>query len=173
MESKAGSGDFGRGDRSEKGPSWDKKEIQVWKLGEKVEKADFRHQLDAIDLQLEAIHQFKYPELILKKITMSEDVIDDIMFNEIREQVNVDLPGYAHVKPIYWDVEEKTRFMLTHLLGKLNTELHGKSVSVKNRNGLELYRLVNQSVDALSTNANFNLDCKLMTFAKEHPAFKT
>ena len=50
----------------------DKKEVQVWKLGEKVEKADFRHWLDAIAVQLEAVHQFKYPELILKKIRTSE-----------------------------------------------------------------------------------------------------
>ena len=73
----------------------DKKEVQVCKLGEKVEKADFRHCLDAIDLQLEAIHQFKHPELILKKIRMSEDVIDDSMLNEIREQVNADLPEFG------------------------------------------------------------------------------
>ena len=50
----------------------------------------------------------------------------------------MDLPEHAHVKPIDWDYGEKTRYMLTYLLGRINKELHGKSVSVKNRNGLEL-----------------------------------
>ena len=94
------------------------------------------------------------------------------MLNEIREQVNVDLPEYAHVKPIDWDFEEKTRFMFTYLLGNINTELHGKSVSVNNRYGPELYRPVNQSVDALPTNTKFYFDCQLATFAKEHPEVK-
>ena len=62
--------------------------------------------------------------------------------------------------------------MITYTLGRLNTEMHGKSVSVKNRNGLELYRLVNQSVDALPTNAKFYLDCQLLMFAKENPELK-
>ena len=111
-------------------------------------------------MQLEAIHQFKYPELIPKKIRMSEDVIDDNMLNEIREQVNIGLPEYARVKPIDWDFWEKARFTFAYLFGKLNTEPHGKSVSVKNRNGLEPYRLVSQSVDALPTIAKFYLDCR-------------
>ena len=85
MEGKTNSGDFGRGDRPGKGPRMDKKEVQVWKCWEKVEKADFRHCLDAIDVQLEAVHQFKYPGLILKKIRMCEDVTDYNMLNEIRE----------------------------------------------------------------------------------------
>ena len=100
-------------------------------------------------------------------------MIDDNMLNDIREQVNADLPEYAHVKPIDWDIEEKTRFMFTYLLGKLNTELHGKSVSVKNRNGLEIYRLVSQSVDALPTNAKFYFACQPTTFAKEYPEVKS
>ena len=45
-------------------------------------------------------------------------------------------------------------------------------MSVKNRNGLERYRLVNQSVDALPTNAKFYLDCQLRIFAKEYPESK-
>ena len=60
---------------------------------------------------------------------MSEDVIDDNMLNEIREQVKVDLPEYAHVKPAGWESEEKTPFMFIDPLGKLSTELHGKSVA--------------------------------------------
>ena len=114
----------------------------MWKLGEKVEKADFRHWLDAIDLELEAIHQFKHHELIFNHIRMRDDVIDDSMLNEIREQVNRDLPHDAEVRPIDWDFEEKTRFMFTCIFGRLNTELHGKIASEKNRNSLELYRPV-------------------------------
>ena len=171
MERKVGSGDFGRGERPEssKGMRMDKKEVQVWKLADKVEKTDFRHWLDAIDVQLEAVHQFKYPELILKRVRMCEEEITDDVHNEIRELVNKDLPREVVVNAMDWDFEEKTRFMFTYLLGKLNTELHGKSIGVKSRNGLELYRIVNQSVDALPLNAKFYLDCQLTTFAKGVP----
>ena len=97
----------------------DKKEVQVWKLADKVEKADFRHWLDAIDVQLEAVHQFKYPELILKKVRMREEEITDDVLNEIRESVKKDLPREVVVNAMDWDFEEKTQFMFTQLLGKL------------------------------------------------------
>ena len=46
----------------------DKKEVAAWKLPDQISKADFRHWIDAVDLQLEAVHGLPYPELILDKI---------------------------------------------------------------------------------------------------------
>ena len=42
----------------------DKKEVSVWKLVDGVTKPDFRHWIDSIDIQLEAIHGFIYPDLV-------------------------------------------------------------------------------------------------------------
>ena len=46
----------------------DKKELSVWKIPENVAKPDFRHWLDTVDIQLEAIHGFQFPDLVLEKI---------------------------------------------------------------------------------------------------------
>ena len=46
----------------------DKKELSVWKIPENVAKLDFRHWLDTVDIQLEAIHGFQFPDLVLEKI---------------------------------------------------------------------------------------------------------
>ena len=40
----------------------------MWKLNDNVSKPDFRHWLDSVDLQLEAIHGFAYPDLVLEKV---------------------------------------------------------------------------------------------------------
>ena len=53
----------------------DKKEVSVWKLSDNVSKPDFRHWLDSVDLQLETIHGFVYPDLVLEKVKrLSADV---------------------------------------------------------------------------------------------------
>ena len=49
-------------------PKHDKKEVSVWKLPDGVSKPDFRHWIDGIDIQLEVIHGFVYPDLVFEKI---------------------------------------------------------------------------------------------------------
>ena len=43
-------------------------------------------------------------------------------------------------------------------MSKLNTELHSKTFGVENKNGLEVYRLICHSVDAVPENYKFYLD---------------
>ena len=38
---------------------------------------------------------------------------------------------------------------------KLNTDLHGKTIGIEDRNGLELYRQILQSIDQIPDNAKF------------------
>ena len=40
----------------------DKKQVSVWKLPDNVSKPDFRHWLDSVDIQMEAIYGFVYPD---------------------------------------------------------------------------------------------------------------
>ena len=49
-------------------PKHDKKQVSVWKLPDGVSKPDFRHWLDSVDIQLEAIHGFIYHDLVSEKI---------------------------------------------------------------------------------------------------------
>ena len=50
------------------------------------------------------------------------------------------LPGADLIDPFTWEFVDKSRWMYTYLLGKLNTELHSKTFGVENKNGLEVYR---------------------------------
>ena len=71
LDGKGGSGHFG--ESSGKGKSTlDKKEVNVWKLPESLSKADFRFWLDAVDTQLEAIHVFSKPEIVLAHVRRME-----------------------------------------------------------------------------------------------------
>ena len=56
--------------------SVDKKEIAVWKLPEDVDKINFRHWLDAVDMQLEMVHNFKHANILLNRIRRSATEID-------------------------------------------------------------------------------------------------
>ena len=66
------SGDF-KFERGSSAPvaKFDKKEVSVWKLADGVSKPDFRHWVDFVDLQLEAIHGFAYPDLVLHRSSAS------------------------------------------------------------------------------------------------------
>ena len=60
-----------------------------------------------------------------------------------------------------WDFNMTGRFLWTYLFGKLNTNLHSKSVSIENRNGFELYRLVVTAIDKIPENAKFLMGADL------------
>ena len=51
--------------------------------------------------------------------------------------------------------------MFTYLLWMLNTDLHTKTVSVENKNGLEVYRQICNIVGAVPENYKFFLDSQL------------
>ena len=48
--------------------------------------------------------------------------------------------------------------MYTYLLSKLNTELHTKTIGVEDKKGLEVYRLICNTVDAVLENYKFYPD---------------
>ena len=56
-----------------------------------------------------------------------------------------------------WQFAEKTRFMYKFLISNLSTKLHGKTIGIEARNGLELYRQVVQAVDDIPENAKLRM----------------
>ena len=46
--------------------------MAVWKLPESLGKAGFRHWIQAVDLQLEVIHKFKYAGQVLDQVERSK-----------------------------------------------------------------------------------------------------
>ena len=57
-----------------------------------------------------------------------------------------------------WNFVEKTRWLHTYLINKLNTDLHSKIASVEGKNGFEVYRQICNIVDAVPANYKFFLD---------------
>ena len=56
----------------------------------------------------------------------------------------------------------------TYLCNKLNTELHGKTLGIEGRNGLELYRQVAQAVDQIPENAKFLMGADLSGMVQKY-----
>ena len=48
------------------------KDVTVWKLPEQVTKQEFRHWLDTIDTNLDAVHCYHFPEVVLDKVKRYE-----------------------------------------------------------------------------------------------------
>ena len=69
-----------------------------------------------------------------------------------------------------WNFAEKGRFLWTYLLSKLNTELHGKSISIDGRNGFELLRQVIRTVDDIPENAKFLMGAELSAMVEKYGA---
>jgi hypothetical protein len=61
-------GDTGKGSDSGFGKGVDRKELAVWKLPDDVTKIQWRHWANAVDLQLEAVHNWRHADIVLNRI---------------------------------------------------------------------------------------------------------
>ena len=66
----------------------DKKELSVWKLPDNVSKPDFRHWLDTVDIQLDAIHGLQYPDLVLEKIKRLPSEVTGELLSQVITKIN-------------------------------------------------------------------------------------
>ena len=167
-------GKRGGKDQQSMSPTVDRKGVAVWKLPEHVSKQEFRHWVDTIDTNLDAPHGFNYLEMVLDKVKRSEVEVNEGNRKLIIAMVNTEVPanklidveiakgkarspeGFSggadpwHEKQDILEdcnFEEKSRFLYTFLLSKLNTELHGKMLGIEGRNGFELYRQIVRAVE--------------------------
>ena len=55
----------------------------------------------------------------------------------------------------------------TFLIGKINTDMHERTATIEGKNGYELYRILYNSVDPISVNAEFACDQAIMKLSQE------
>ena len=82
-EGKGGSSGEGKGSTR-----IDKKDTAVWKLPDDLDKLSFRHWVDAVDQQLEAVHGFKHASFVMKEIRRSAAEITADTFHTCIEKAN-------------------------------------------------------------------------------------
>jgi hypothetical protein len=160
-----------------------------------VSKPDFRHWADSVDLQLEAVHNFVFPDLVLEKVKRLTSEVTEASLGQIIAKINEEhkkkegakrvaenghppgLPGTdpwaegrlaGHmcpdlIPPESWEFTAKTRWLYTYVLGKLNAELHGKTIGIEGKNGLEMYRQICNIIDAVPENYKFYLDSQFIS----------
>ena len=66
----------------------DKKEVAVWKLQDGVTEPDFRHWLDIIDSNFDAVHHLQYSEIVLDKLRSFDEEVTATNWGEIIGQAN-------------------------------------------------------------------------------------
>ena len=93
-------------DQDKRGPTVDRKEISVWKLLVGVSKPEFRHWVDTIATNVDAVLGFKFPEVVLDKVKRSEVPVDETIWKLIIAMANVDLPPN---KAIDKEIEERAK----------------------------------------------------------------
>ena len=69
-------------------PKINKKDVNVWKLPDEVGKAEFRRRADSVDVQLEAVCGFKFPDVVVDKVRRSEMVINETWLKTSIETMN-------------------------------------------------------------------------------------
>ena len=144
LQARAGSGGEGPPRGSGGGAfrsSVDKKEIAVWKLPEDVDKINFRHWLDSVDMQLEMVHNFKHANILLNRIRRSATEIDADTFTTCVFDANKDALKAAHELGVDDDggisegrdyvFQDKTKFLNAYLIPKINSELHSKTSGIE------------------------------------------
>ena len=178
----------GRGEGNQKGKGMDKKDVAVWKLPEELNKIQFRHWNDAVETQLEMVHGYSHASYVLNRVRRSAVPIDKQSFKICFNQAEQDLKEAAkelkvdggseegefdpwlndeHASSIdQYDFSQRTLFLNAYLIGKLNTDLHDKTISVEHQNDFELYRQVCQIVDALLENAKLHMSNAPSNLAK-------
>ena len=175
-----------------KGPSIDRKEVSVWKLPDHVSKQEFRHWLDAVDTYLSAAQNFEFPEVVLDRVRRHPDEVNQSNWATVMANANAEVPrnkkidewtssgksgdfmGVPGADPWKidlapsWEFVSTSRYLYTFLCNKINTELHGRTIGIEDRNGLELYRQIVQSVDAIPDNAKFLMGADIGNLVHKH-----
>ena len=135
----------------------------MWKLPDQVTKQEFRHWLDAVDTYLSAAQKFEFPEVVLDKVRRHTDEVNQSNWAALMASASADVPrnkqieewassgrqgdflGVPGADPWLtdlapdWEFVATSRYLYTFLGNKINTDLHGKTIGIENRNGLELY----------------------------------
>ena len=149
----------------------DRKDVVVWKLPESVSKPDFRHWCDTVCANLEAVHKLVFPDVVFDKLRRQEVEITQESWQVVIAQAEEELVRMGEQSSdlaASWGFAEKGRFLWTYLLSKLNTELHGKSISIAGRNGFELFRQVVRAVDDIPDNAKCLTGAELSDMVKKY-----
>ena len=162
-----------RGEESDKGSRVDKKDLAVWKLPDSLDKAAFRHWLDAVGIQLEMVHKWKHADYVLNRVKRSDTEISPEVLTKCIVEANLDIEKVEGFEELGTDSSdycfaEKSKFLYAYLVSKLNTDLHDKTVGVEHKNGLEMYRQICQIVDAIPENAPFFMNAELQNLAKTY-----
>ena len=172
-----GNFDLARGDKVDKKTKLDKKEIMVGQVPDAVTKVAWRHWLRAVDLQLENTYDFTYPELVLHRVRLSKVEITKSVLASIITFINEEYKTEILLKGEDsecdklnvedWDFEMKSRWLYIYMYTKLNADIAQKTLHIEERNGLEVYRVVNNLVDAIPENAQLYLECEFGELVKE------
>ena len=67
-----------------------------------------------------------------------------------------DQPGVEEreaVDSVAWYFEDKSKVLWSYLINRINVDMHEKAAGIPSQNGLELYRVIYNSVDAIPMNA--------------------
>ena len=122
----------------------------------------FRHWVDAVDMQLEMVHGFKHANLVMNLLRRSKLEITNRAFEICIGQANLEVealqralgtdmdapPGegllscsrgsdFSNLGGHDYVLADKTVFLNAHLTGKLNTDLHNRTLGIEHKNGFE------------------------------------
>ena len=163
------SGGFGSSIGKGSGHRPDKKELAVWKCPENVSKLDFRHWIAAIENNLEGVHGYDQPDVVLDAVRRQQTEITEELFMSCLRKSSDNLveQGLNRIDSSQWNFQEKSRNLYVYLVNKINTAMHEKAAGVENKNGFELYRLIYNSIDPIPANPEFHYDHKLSTLMVE------
>ena len=96
------------------------------------------------------------------------EITKDPLERIIRKACEINLGlGRAAVDSGAWCFEEKSKLLWTYLMNKINGDMHEKAARIPNKNSLELYCLIYNSVDAIPVNAEFHMNHQLTALSVE------
>ena len=63
---------------------------------------------------------------------------------------------------------EKTKLLYAYIIGKLNTDLQDRILSIEGKNVFEVYRQIAQTIDVVPVNVSFVMNAELLQLATLH-----
>ena len=140
-------------------------------MPEELSKRDLRHWIDAVSTQLEMVHKWKHADLVLDRVKRSKvEITRDVLTSCVAEAIDeaASMEGYEVLEDADYVFADKSKFLHAYLVGKLNTDLHERTVGITGKNGFETYRQVCQISDAVPENADFFMNAELQNLVSRH-----
>ena len=148
----------------------EKRDLRLTKLSEKPSKAEFKQWRECLDMKIENTPSWKGMRTVLDKLKVKTQKVTQEMMDELVKESNEqggDLYEAINAHDFKITYSRRAKSLYTCILPNLNVRLATACASIRNQDGLEMYRRVSFEEDGTPDGTGFMIQSEITGMVKK------